>query len=313
MRNIDSKSRSVTLLLGTSVAIIALANPAGAADKKEKSPFSFEISAGVEYDGNVSVEEIDQNTAQQDFAGTLDAEVEFETDISKKTELKAGYNFSNATHFDVDGFDIQTHRGSASLEHDFGPASAGLSGLVARSNLDGEGFLTLSRISPAVSGMVGKKVFLRGAYDYTDKDFDNRTDRDAEAHGGGVMAFWFLNGTRTHISGGYKFKTEDAIDDAFDYDAHTIRLRFSNDFNVAGREVEFDIGWRYQTRDYAQFDALIGATREDDRHRYDASLEIPFGDHIFAELEIGYDDRSSNDPTVTVTQENAGFRLGARF
>lgn len=310
--------RSRAPLTVSSVALVVLAAPlcavpAFAADEKADMPVSFEISTGIEYDGNVSVEDIDLNTAKEDFAGVLEAEAEFETDLGKDTELKAGYNFSNSVHFDVDGFDIMSHRGSASLEHDFGPLGVGLSGMVAQSSLDGNSFLTLSRISPSASAMFGKQLFVRAAYDYTDKDFDNRTDRDAEAHGGGGMVFWFLDGAKRYVSAGYKFKTEDAFDNAFDYDAHTLRLRFSNDFEMGGREVEFDAGWKYERREYDQIDILIGAAREDDRHRFTTSLEIPFASKFYTKIELGYEDRSSNDPSVTTTRGRAGIKIGARF
>lgn len=289
------------------------ATPALAGDDKGNFPVSIEVSTGIEYDSNVSVDEIDQSTNKGDFAAVLDAGIGFDVDLGENTDFNLGYDFSQNWQFDFSQFDIQTHRGTVGVDHDFGPATAGLTYIIARSSLDGDGFMTLQRYTPSLSGFVGKKIYLRGSYDYTDKDFDNRVDRDAESHAGGMTAFLFINGTKTFVSGGYKYKTEDAVDPIFDYDSHTFRARFSHDVDVGDRELEFSLGWKYEDRNYDNVNPVIGDARSDNRHKFTASLEIPLSDHFFTQLEYEYDDYSSNLDNADFSQNIGGIRLGARF
>ena len=284
-----------------------------AAEAKSSLPIAFEIGAGVEHDSNVSVDEIDQNTKESDSLVVLDLSVELESDLSENTSISVGYDLSQNWHSEFSAFDTQTHRGTAAIDHDWGPVSTGLSYIVARSNLDGAGFLTLQRVTPSLSGPLGESIYLRGSYDYTDKEFDNRPGRDATSHAGGITAFFFLDGTKTFLSSGYKYKDEDAVDPIYDYESHTYRLKFSHDFELANRTLDFSIGWRYEDRKYASTDPTIGEERHDERHRLSAALEIPVGETFFVELEYGYDDYTSNLDTADYSQNTAALRLGARF
>lgn len=284
-----------------------------AKSEKSDSPFSFEVIGGVEYDSNISVIELDQNTSTDDFAGAIDVEAEFETDVGKDTEFSVSYDFSQSLHFDVTDFDIQSHRGNVSLDHDFGPVTTGISYIYSYSTLGGDGFLTLQRITPSVAGFVGKKVYLRANYDYTDKDFKNRMDRDATSNAVGLSAFYFLDGTTTFFSGGYRLVLEDGFDPRFDYDGHNFRIRFSHDIKIGEKEIEFDMGWRYEKRDYENITPSIGAIRDDKRHRFEVNLEIPLTKSVFAILEYEYDNFKSNLPSADFNQNLAAVRLGARF
>ncbi|MFQ5348304.1 MAG: hypothetical protein ACE5ED_10740 [Rhodothalassiaceae bacterium] len=278
-----------------------------------KTEFSGEASAGMEYDSNISVIELDQNTSRDDFAGAFDGELALDSALDDKTDFSLSYNFSQSLHFDFTNFDIQTHRGTVSLDRDLGPVKAGVSYFYAYSTLGRKGFLTLQRINPSLAGFVGKKVYLRAAYEYTDKAFKNRTDRDATVNAGGLTAFFFLDGTRTFISASYKLELQDATGPQFDYDGHNVRLRFSHDFMLGDQKVEFDAGWRYERRNYSKITPSIGVKRDDKRNRLEANLEFPLGERFYLRLEYEYDNFVSNLPSADFNQNLAAVRLGVHF
>ena len=60
------------------LALAGAANTAGAAEKGKSSPaeFSAEVGVGVEYDSNVSVEEVDATSGEGDYALTMDLGLE---------------------------------------------------------------------------------------------------------------------------------------------------------------------------------------------------------------------------------------------
>lgn len=161
----------------------ALSTPVAAerdydAEKEEKSfvenlregPFTLELSTGVEYDSNVSVEALDQSTAIGDYAFTLDAGASVEKDLGENTSIEVGYNFGQDFQFDETQFDTQTHRASVQLTHDFGDVEGGVSYQLIYSSLGGDGFLQFNRLSPYLATYVGdRKAYVRASYIYTDK------------------------------------------------------------------------------------------------------------------------------------------------
>lgn len=307
---------NLTAIGMVAAAWLSLSATAGAqVDDKGKvaTSFSFEASAGVEYDSNISVIELDVSTASDDFAGVFEAGIGFEAELGQGTEIDLSYDFSQSLHDEFTQFDIQSHRGSIGIEHDFGRVSAGAAYIFADAALGGDGFLTLQQISPFVSGFLGKSVFIRAAYEYRDKNFKNRTDRDAEVHAGGADIFFFIDGIRTYLLGGYKYEDENTVADQFDFTGHNFKFRFVKRLPFRGRDAKLELGWRYEKRNYDSVTPSIGEVREDTRHKLKAELEIPVTDHVYVLVEYEYSDFSSNLPSADYTQNFAGLKVGVEF
>lgn len=310
--NSKKTSFAAASILALGLLTPALAQPAGTEERLD-SPFSADISTGVEYDSNISVSQIDTNTGADDFAAVLDADFEFEKELGEDTEVSLGYSFSQSLHADFSNFDIQSHFGSAELSHDFGPVDVGAAYRLIYTRLGGSGFLTMQQFSPYVTKFFGKKLFVRTDYTYTDKNFENRIDRDATVHAGGADVYFFLDGVRTYFVTGYKYEDEDAVDPQFDFQSHNLKARFSHRIPMGDGYAKLKLGWRYEARDYSAITPSIGVLRDDNRHRLQAEIEIPVTDRIYSVLEYEYADFSSNLPSSDYTQSAAAARLGIRF
>lgn len=309
-------SMKYALLLTAGAAV----GPALAASVPEKpelrdgpSAFSAELSAGVEYDDNVSVIDIDNNTGADDFAAIFDGEVEFAPDIGEDSSVSLGYSFSQSLFETFDDFNLQSHLASIDASHDFGVVEIGGAYRFAHSRLGGASFLTLSQFSPSVSRFVGERLYLRGEYTYSDRNFIGRTDRDGDSHAGAGDAYLFMNGAKTYIALGYRWEKEDAVDPQFDFQGDTFRARFSQRFPVGSNDGHFRIGYRYEIRDYSSITPSIGDLREDKRHRFNAEVEIPFGEALFARVNAEYGDNRSNLPSADFNQSIVSARIGLRF
>jgi len=313
-------------LVGEAIFALCMASCAGAVmaqdrttddvprEKQNKdSAFSAEASIGVEYDSNINVDEIDNNTGSDDIAAALDVDLEYDIDLSSDTVLSLGYNFSQTLHDDFTNFDLQTHFASADLSHDFGDVEPGVAYRFIHSRLGGDGFLTMHQVSPYVSAFLSDNLYARADYTYSDKNFLGRIDRDSKNHAGGADFYYFVNGVKTYFVAGYKYANENAVDPQFDYDAHQFKLRFSQRFPIASREAELKLGWRYETRNYDNVTPAIGVPRDDDRHRLQAELEVPINDTFFVRTDYEYGDYSSNLPTADYMQHLVGVYLGAKF
>lgn len=295
-------------------------SPAEAASDLERpalrdapSAFSAEISAGVEYDDNVSVIDLDNNTGTDDFAAVFDGEIEFAPDIGERSSLALGYSFSQSLYETFDDFNLQSHLATIDASHDFGIAEVGAAYRFAHSRLGGASFLTINQFSPSVSRFFGERLYARAEYTFTDRNFINRTDRDGESHAGAGDIYYFMNDAKTYIAVGYRWEKEDAADPQFDFQGDTFRARFSQRFPIGPRDGHFRIGYRFESRDYSSITPSIGVLRADKRHRFNAEVEIPFGKAAFGRLNAEYGDYQSNLPAADFNQTVVSARIGLRF
>lgn len=311
----DKKTSEMTTLSLASLFFVAL--PASAVTnnegaKSEVPAFSIELSAGVEYDSNVSVDEIDNNTSKGDSAAVFYADLGYEKELTKNTKLDLNYSFSQNFYDEFTEFDMQTHFASADLSHDFDGLVAGGAYRYIYTTLDREGFLTLQQFSPYVTRFLSKKLFVRADYTYTDKEFEDITTRNATTDAIGANFYYFLNGAKRYFVIGYTYKDEDAKDPQFDYDSHQFKLSFLQRFKINDRKATFKMGWHYEPRDYTSATPSIGKDRGDDRNTYEVELEVQLTDAVFVLLEYEYADFSSNLSTADYTQNFSGVRIGYR-
>ena len=137
--------------------------------KASPAEFSAEVGIGGEYDSNVSVEEVDATSGEGDYALNMDLGLEANKGLSQDIDLSATYDFSQTLYDEFSQVDRQTHILGTALTINSDVIDSDLSFYYINSRLDGEKFLELYRVSPAVSGFLARKWFARGAYVYSDK------------------------------------------------------------------------------------------------------------------------------------------------
>ncbi len=292
---------------------IVVAPSAGRAGDDKPLRVDFEASAGAEYDSNISVIQLDTATAADDIAAVFDATIEVEGDLAPGTTLRAGYDFSQSLHADFTNFDLQTHRASAGFTQEIGKITFDLDYSFVDASLGRKGFLTINRIAPALSGFIGKKLFWRLEYVYTDKNFTNRTARDAKVNAGSLSLYYFLDGTRSYWTLRYRYEDENAVAPEFDFRGHEIRLRYTRRFPVAGQDSRLRLTARYEKRNYRAITPSIGVVRDDDRYRFNAEWRIPLTRHLFFLAEYEFASFVSNLPAADFNQHLVSGRLGVTF
>ena len=303
------------------VCVGCLSNPLALAQTDEDSSaveprdskFSADLSAGVEFDGNISVDELDRNTSADDLAAIVDIDLGYDIAVGDNTELALGYSFSQSLHDEFTDFDTQVHFASIDLSHEFEPVKAGLAYRYADTLLDNDGLLELEQISPYLSRFFGKRFFVRADYTYTDKEFDNSDLRSATVNALGANVYWLINGVSTYVVIGYKYEDQDANGPQFDFQASSYRIRLSHRIQLGERHARLRLGWRYEDRDYDTITPQIGAVRDDQRHRFQASLELPIAKRAYASIEYEHAAFSSNLPSADFDQNVASVKLGMRF
>ena len=95
-------------------------------DKTDEKRFSAEVSAGLEYSSNVSIDELDAVSDSGDFAALLGFELGYELDFASKTSFDIEYSYSQTNNEELDQFDLLTHFASANLSQDIGRVGVGV-------------------------------------------------------------------------------------------------------------------------------------------------------------------------------------------
>ncbi len=289
----------------------------GQANSK-KSPFSLGASIGVEHDSNISVLELDQSTTRSDNALLVDLDVGYKTKIRNKLKLDTSYSFSQSLHQELSQFDIQTHLFSAGAAYDFGKTDIGVKLYEVSSLLDGNDFLSLSQVTPSISHLLSKRIFLRASHSAADKTFDTRPDRDASSTSTAGNIYYFFDGAKFYLSLGYKVKEEDAQSAAFDYESDTIKVQIVKSVVEQGKKIKLKLAWSLENREYSDPSSLgtmnTGNTvREDERRKTSFEIEYPLGKRTYTRVKYEYSNYASPLPSADYNQHLLDFRIGIDF
>lgn len=307
------KMRALAALIVTGTVAAPMA---GLAADSEDS-WSGSLGLGAEYDSNVAVLELDETSGESDYAGLVDFGIAYDRDLGEHGNVTVSYDFSQSLYNEFSEFDLRIHRGSVDTSYDFRVVEAGLMAHYADAGLDGDEFLVWKQLSPYLSKLFGESLYLRGAYGHTEKEYADRAGdrpgRDAEANSISGDAYVFLNGLNTYLVFGLKYEEEDALTDHFDYDGQRYSVQLAQRFHLMQRRLAFKTKLRYEARDYAEPDPLIGAERRDRRYLLKTSLDIPLTDRVTAGINYEYADNRSNLPAVDFEEHVASVRFGFEF
>jgi hypothetical protein len=309
--------RALRWVLGCAAAATAATgsaqDPTAAPTTNDQRPVTVSLGTGLEYDSNVAVLELDTSTDAGDRSLLLDFGVGYDKPDAGRFDLQAGYDFSQSLHDDFDSFDVRIHRGSGTLSYDLGRVDLGATLQHAYAELDGNEFLTLQQISPYVSKLVGRRLFLRFAYARTDKDFAGNATRSAKADALSADAYVFVDGLRTYFVFGLRIDDEDAIDAQFDYAGAVLRAQLAKRLMAGERELTLRTSLRFENRDYDAPTPAIGSRRRDDRRQLELSLDVPVGERTIAQVVYEHADNASNLPAVDFAENVLSLKFRARF
>lgn len=274
---------------------------------------NFNAGIGVKHDSNVAVLELDATADESDQAALVDLGAGLSYNLTEKATLRADYAFSHTEYDEFTDFNLTIHRGSLDAAYDFEAFDAGVTYHYIDALLDSNGFLNMRQTSPYLAKLFDNNVYVRGAYVYTDKRFDDNPSRDATNDAVSADVFVFFNNLKTYVVLGVKHSREDARAARFDYDGHQVSAQISHKVPFGGRDLQLRSRLRYETRDYDAITPSIGAQRDDDRYRLDASAAWPLGDRLTATAQYEYADNRSNLSVIDFSEHVFSVRLDAKF
>ena len=282
-------------------------------EQEETLEFSGAVAVGAEHNDNLSVAELESASGRSDTAATLNANGDVSWRPAERTNVAAGYSYSGSRYQDFDGFDLDLHLLYADLSHDFASLTLGTNYYFAAAQLGGDAFLELSQYSFYAGKLFANEWYVRGALNFTDKEFDVFDERDADNEGYGVDLYRFFNAGRSNVMAGYAYEEENTRGPSFDYDADTLRLRLNHRFTVANLPARMQLGFRWQDRNYSSISPSIGVPRDDSQRVAEARMEVDVVENVAVVGGWEYADYSSRLPTADFTNNRITLAVKASF
>lgn len=306
-----TRSNLIRLALNVSAAVAALQGASAFA--KDEKPLSLIITAGAEYDSNVSVDQADLLTRQGDTAVVLGVAAKYKVALGEDSSLSFGYDFDQSLHTDLSAFDLQTHTASFGADTKVGGLGLGADYSFSHILLGGNSFLDIQQAGPSISGFLTKSIYLRASYVYLDKNFKLSDNRDATAHQGSGDAYYFFMKNKGFINIGGRYGTENAVDLALDYSSFQVGSVVQLPLPLLSDGAKVKFGYAYRERNYDNITPVIGAVRHENRSTYKVDAVVPFTEHLSFKPEYRYVDRNSNFASSNYTENVVTGALSYRF
>lgn len=290
---------------------------ASAQQNDEDSPFNLSVSAGYEFDSNLTVDAIDTSSNVGDQALVFDAAAGFELINTDEYGFSIGYDFYQSAHNDLEEFDMSIHGFSADGRISLDRIDLGTTIMYNTIGLGGESFMDMVTIRPNIGYLTGNnKVYLLGAYEYQKQDFEQilLIGRDATRHSVSGKAIFILGGGNT-ATAGYEWTDHNTNDPGYAYTGHGIDLSIKVPIDTGSRETTLRGGYRFQDRGYglASRRYNAGTTRDDKRHTFSVSWQVPIVNGFFAEAEFEYINSISNYAPVDYNESITTLKIGWEF
>ena len=282
------------------------------AESAYESSFGGEITAGKGHSDRLRIAGTRPALYKSDKAILVDATLEYEARFWADTELELSYNFSQREYDEITSSNTRYHYSLADLQHDFGFIRAGVTYSFLDFRFGGKSLLEVKQPGIYVERFLGRKVFIKAEYRYSENDYDNLERLYSETHTSGGEAIYYFN-RNTYLLVGYKYKDEKAKLLRRQYDANKYKLQLTKRFKVGKYLSTFEATWRVEDRDYATVTKSINGHRNDRRHRYKLKWKIPVSTRLFTELKIERSNYVSNVPWANYIRDLSSIEFGIEF
>jgi tetratricopeptide (TPR) repeat protein len=281
--------------------------------KKGKKPWSLSMSAGVEYDDNVTVSLQDLATGLDDFAYIFEFSGAYKFLETPKFELEAGYDLYQSLYHDLSEFDLQSHIFSLGGSRKFENFDVDVNTSYNRSTLGGEDFMETYSIAPQIGFFPSEQWFALIGYSYEDMQFFNDPARDAKNHGVGMDHFVFFMEGKSYLLFSYRFENKITRGDEFTYLGHYGTLGAKAPLPFWNQKGAFSVSYRFFYKDYTDITPSLGRERRDLRHTIQASLTQPIYKGLQLNLNYQFIDSVSNLRQIDFTENIASVAFSVSF
>lgn len=297
-------------------ALDAMQPPSPAPAQRETSgrgPYRLAIGAGLLYDDNVVVEEIDDVSNRDDGGGVFELSSGLDLPVADLFEASLGYDFYQTLYFESSELDLQSHTFSASGTRPVRDVDATLGYTFSLSTLDRDRFLDFHEVRASLGWAPDANWFLSPSAAVRIKRFGRSRDddRDAEQGAFGLLQLFALGGWDRYITLATQVEVENADGREFDYWSPVAALGLRTPLPVPFLEKapRFDARYRFRWRDYTNEDDRIGKERRDYIHQVRLRLDVPLVADFSLRTQYQFEDSDSNLSSADFTSNRVDMLL----
>jgi hypothetical protein len=267
-------------------------------------------TAGAEYEDNLTVEEEEKFTDEEDIAAVIELEAGYKFPVPTPFEAEVSYDFYQSLFADLSEYNLHSHTLGLSGSAELGKWDLGLDYYFTYMLLGGDPFWQTHRVIPSAGFMPWSNLYARVSYILWAKDFLEKENepRDGVNHSVGVDVFLFFMDYRAYVRATYRLDGEDTSGDEFDYLGQILGFALKLPLPF---ETTFYCSYKYHFRDYGDITPSIGTEREDHRHALEFALKKTLFDGFELKVNYQYNNNDSNLPSADY-HENIVF-VGASY
>lgn len=298
------------------LAVLEKTPPTGASAGSGEKRWAIDTRLGVQYDDNVTTDEVDNVSNLSDDALVFDFSGTYKAYSGPEGNVEFGYDFSQSLYDDLTDFNLQSHIASVALDRSIGAIDAGLLYLYSRTLLGGDDFLGIHSIAPSAGYSVLPELYLSGRYNFQDKNFIGDSGRDARQHAASLDSYYFFYDSRAFINAGYRVEDENTENDEFDFLGHFFHLRLKTPIPIAALQEwnpALRLGYAYFQKDFSSVTASIGDKREDKRTTLSANLTVDLTEHVYAKADYQHIEAISNLSSSDFDEKIVTFSVGVKY
>ena len=285
----------------------------GVTPSKPSKRWYISANAGVEYDDNVTVSEVDNTTGLEDTAAVFDFSAAYQIYKTRTSEIELGYDFYQSLYDDLSNFDLQSHMFSAIGSSEFGSLDGTLSYSFNYLKLGGESFLKIHSVMPSIGFSLIDNMYQTLSYNYKDKEFTNNTARNADVNAVGLDNYYFFKDGRSYGYLNLRLEDENTVDPQYDYGAYYITVGAKSTLPIFAINPEIRVSYQYYLKDYSNITPSIGEERKDKRSTVTLTIDKQFSDIFNIKLNYQYVDANSNLSSSDFNENIFTVTVGAEF
>jgi hypothetical protein len=268
--------------------------------------------AGFEYDDNLTVEQSDQVSEQNDSAVIFEVEGVYKYKDSIPFSPEVSYAFYQSLYDDYSQYDMQSHSLSLAGAKGYADFNFGLDYSYSDLTLDSDGFLGMHYASPSLGYSVTPDIYLHTSYIFMDKDFrqDANSARDAVNHSLGADIFYFFMDNKAYLKAGYRLEDENADGAEYEYLGHILSASLQV---MPFEKTKIRLVYKHHIKDYSNITQAIGTERDDTRNSCQLVVSRELYDNLELKLDYHYIANDSNVATNDYTENRVYAGLAVKY
>jgi len=214
------------------------------------------------------------------------------------TEQYTTFDENNSTSLGVNG----------QLSYDLDALSLSVDGHVMSISLDGDDFLDLTMVTPALGYLNDAGLYAGLSATGMNKGFKTMPDFDADQLSVSAMGIFFFNNFKSNVVLRLSDASEDAGNNNYDYEESTYSVSTTLPVDVGPRGSRLKLTYENRDRDYTKA-VDVGQKTNEARDRGRIILDTSLTSRLTLRSEYDYKDRKSNMPQATYDSSELSLKL----